>query len=121
MRRLLALIAIATSLSCGSDTLGPVQTVDGQWNGIQNGYSLSLSLGQNGDVVTGFAEIVGIGGGGSGTAAGTFAYPTLDITISVPGALDVHYKGTMSNSEAKIFGHLDGSGFNNLEVDVKKK
>jgi hypothetical protein len=121
MRRLLVLAAIAASLSCGSDILGPVQTADGSWSGVQNGYSLGLSMTQTGTSVTGIADIVGVGGGGSGTLTGTFVYPTLDITISVPGAVDVSYKGTMSSSQAKIFGHLNGSGFTNLELDVLKK
>ena len=121
MRRLLAVVAIAAALGCGSDILGPVQTVDGQWLGVQNGYSVSFNLAQNDTIVTGVAEIVGIGGSGSGTASGTFVYPTLTITITIPGALDVNYKGAMSTTQAKIFGKLNGSGFNNLEVYVKKK
>jgi hypothetical protein len=121
MRRLFAVVAIAAALGCGSDILGPVHTADGQWLGVQNGYSVSFNLVQNDTIVTGVAEIVGIGGAGSGTASGTFVYPTLSITISIPGALDVHYKGDMSTTQAKIFGKLNGSGFDNLEVDVKKK
>jgi hypothetical protein len=37
----------------------------------------------------------------------------------LPGLQDVSYKGAMSSSQAKIFGQLNGSGFNNLELDVK--
>jgi len=121
MRRLIALLAIAASLGCGSDVLGPVQTVDGNWNGIQNGYSMSLSLTQNGTAVTGSVDLLGIGVSAVGTASGTFVYPNLDLTLSFAGVNDVSYKGTMSGSEAKIFGHLDGSGFSNLAIDVRKK
>lgn len=121
MRRFPAVLAIAAVLGCGSDILGPVQTVDGQWLGVQNGYSVSLSLAQNDTIVTGVAEIVGIGGSGSGTVSGTFVYPTLNVTITVPGTVDVNYKGAMSQTQAKIFGKLNGSGFDNLEVDIKKK
>ena len=118
MRRLLALFAIAASLSCGSDILGPVQTVDGHWTGTQNGYAMGLALSQSGTTVSGTADFAGVGGAVSGAVAGTFVYPTVDLTISIPGLTDVSYKGTMSTSQAKIFGQLNGSGFTNLELDV---
>jgi hypothetical protein len=121
MRRFLALIAITVSLGCGSDLLGPVQTVDGNWNGIQNGYSMSLSLAQTGTTVSGTADFLGVGGAASGVVSGTFVYPALNLTISIPNVDDVNYKGTMSTTQAKIFGNLNGSGFNNLELDVHKK
>jgi hypothetical protein len=121
MRRLFALVAIAASLGCGSDILGPVQTVDGTWSGIQNGYSMSLSLTQTGTTVTGVTEIVGIGGSAAGTVSGTFVYPTVNITLSFQSVPDVTYKGTMSDSQAKIFGQLNGAGFDNLEIDVRKR
>ena len=119
MRRFLALVAIAASLSCGSDILGPVQTVDGHWSGIQNGYSMGLDLSQSGATVSGTADFIGVGGQASGAVEGSFVYPTLNITITLPGLVDVTYKGTMSQSQAKIFGQLNGSGFVNLELDVK--
>jgi hypothetical protein len=119
MRRLFAAIAILVSFGCGSDILGPVQTVDGNWSGIQNGYSMSLSLAQSGTSVSGEADFIGVGGSASGTVSGTFVYPNVDFTISIAGVPDVSYKGTMSTSQAKIFGKLDGSGFNQLELDVK--
>jgi hypothetical protein len=121
MRRLLALVAIVASFGCGSDILGPVQTVDGNWTGLQNGYSMSLSLSQTGTSVTGTADFLGVGGAASGTVSGTFVYPALNITITFPSVSDVNYKGTMSESQAKIFGQLNGSGFTNLELDVKKR
>ena len=46
MRRFFALATLAFALGCGDKTLGPVMTVDGSWAGVQNGYSLSLSLTQ---------------------------------------------------------------------------
>lgn len=119
MRRLFAALAILVSFGCGSDILGPVQTVDGRWSGIQNGYSMGLSLTQSGNSVSGEADLLGVGGGASGTVSGTFVYPTVDFIISIPGFPDVTYKGTMSTSQAKIFAKLDGSGFNQVELDIK--
>jgi len=121
MRRFLTLAALAVSLGCGSDVLGPVQTVDGNWTGTQNGYSMGMSLTQFGTNVSGTADFAGVGGGATGSVAGTFVYPNLTITISIPNLVDVTYTGTMSTSQAKIFGTLNGSGFTNLELDVHKQ
>ncbi len=119
MRRLLAAVAILATFGCGSDILGPVQTVDGRWSGIQNGYSMSMALTQSGTSVSGEADFIGVGGTASGTVSGTFVYPTVDFIITIPNLADVTYKGTMSASQAKIFGKLDGSGFTQLELDIK--
>lgn len=122
MRRFLALATVVFALGCGDDTLGPVMTADGNWAGVQNGYSLSLSLTQatTGEV-TGTAFIASVATATDATVAGTFVYPTLNITISATDFQPVTYTGTMSATEAKIFGKLNGSGFTNLELDVKKK
>jgi hypothetical protein len=71
--------------------------------------------------VSGTADFIGVGGAASGVVSGSFVYPSLDLTITIPNVADVSYKGTMSTTEAKIFGALNGSGFNNLELDVHKK
>ena len=119
MRRLFAAVAILATFGCGSDILGPVQTVDGRWSGIQNGYSMSMSLTQSGTSVSGEADFIGVGGSASGAVSGTFVYPNVNFTITIPNLADVSYKGTMSTSQAKIFGKLDGSGFAQLELDIK--
>jgi len=122
MRRLIALTTLLFALGCGDDTLGPVQTVDGSWAGVQNGYSLSLSLTQaNTGEVTGTAFVASAAVATEATVSGTFVYPTLHITISASSFVPVEYVGEMSQTEAKIFGKLNGSGFSNVQVDVKKK
>ena len=122
MRRFLTLATVVFALGCGENTLGPVMTVDGSWTGVQNGYSLSLSLTQSmtGDV-TGTAFVASTAISTNATVVGTFVYPTLHVTINAPNFVPVDYVGTMSATEAKIFGKLNGSGFSNVEVDVKKK
>jgi hypothetical protein len=121
MRRFLFL-ALVLIAGCGESTLGPVQTVDGQWSGLQNGYSISFSLTQSGTSVTGSTLIAGVGGSTEGTVAGTFVYPTVHLQLTYAGIQgDVSYDGTMSQTEAKIFGKLNGSGLSNVEIDVRKK
>src|SRR5689334_1793454 len=122
MRRFFALATLAFALGCGDKTLGPVMTVDGSWAGVQNGYSLSLSLTQaNTGEVTGTAFVASTAVATEATVSGTFAYPTLHITISASNFVPVEYVGEMSQTEAKIFGKLNGSGFSNVQMDVKKK
>ena len=122
MRRLLATLFVAVlATGCGSDTLGPVTTIDGQWAGLQNGYSMSFFVMQTDSLVTGTVAMGGVAGVAEGTVSGTFKYPAIDLKFSFDGSQDVSYKGTMSQAEAKIGGMLNGSGFVNLPFDVKKK
>ncbi|HEY9225574.1 MAG TPA: hypothetical protein VIP11_02930 [Gemmatimonadaceae bacterium] len=120
MRRFFAFGLLALALGC-SDTLGPVQTVDGEWDGIQNGYSMALALTQTGTDVVGTAQIGNVGGFGAGNVVGTFKYPTVDLTIVVEGLDPITYKGTMSSSEAVINARLNGAGIKNVEINVKKR
>ena len=118
----LYLLAASLLIACGGDTTLPaVKTVDGQWAGTQNGYALSMNLTQTGTDVAGSAVIGSNGGVVSGTAAGTFVYPDFRVTLNVQGFLPVDYVGTMSATEARIIGKMNGSGLNNIEVDLKKK
>ncbi|MFI5229059.1 MAG: hypothetical protein ACHQWU_08320 [Gemmatimonadales bacterium] len=122
MRRLLVLALASTLLACGGDSLlGPVTTADGEWTGTQSGYALSLNLTQVDTSVAGSTELTGVGGSTAGTASGTFIYPTLHLEIIVPGFETFVYDGTMSTTQAKIFGKLNGSGFTNVEIDVHKR
>ena len=122
MRRLFAIACLIAAAGCGDSTLAPVQTVDGSWTGVQNGYSISFSLTQSGSTVTGTTLIAGISGAADGTVSGTFEYPTLHLDLTLTGIVgNVTYDGTMSQTEAKIFGKLNGSGVTNVEIDVRKK
>jgi hypothetical protein len=122
MKRFLAVLAAAAVLGCGGDsTLAPVQTIDGQWAGLENGYAFSINVLQSGTDVSGTAIIGSNGGAVPGTATGTFVYPDVHLTLSFPGFLPVDYFGTMSASEAKIDGKLNGSGLVNIQISLKKK
>jgi hypothetical protein len=121
LNRLLLPLALAALAGCHDSPGEPVTTVDGQWSGVQNGYSLSFNLTQADTLTSGGVVIASTGGSFGGTASGTFKYPALHLTITIPGFDNATYDGTMSSTEAKIFGKLNGSGLNNVEVDVVKK
>jgi len=78
-------------------------------------------MAQTDTIVNGTALIANVGGANEGTLSGTFVYPAVHLTLVFPGFDPVKYDGTMSQSEAKIFGRLNGSGIENVEVDVHKK
>ena len=120
LRRFLLPIVLAALVGCNSSPGEPVTTVDGQWSGVQNGYSLSFNLTQADTLVSGTVEVAGAGGAFAGTTSGTFKYPALTRTISIPGFVNSSYNGTMSSSEAKIFGTFNG-GVSPVEIDVVKK
>jgi hypothetical protein len=121
MRRSLFFAALAFTLACFPDTLGPVQTIDGQWSGIQNGFSMSLIVDQDGNAVTGYADIGSVAGYIEGEVTGTFDYPNVDLTIQVPNVVPITYKGTLSSTQAVISAKLNGGGFDNLQLDVRKR
>ena len=66
MRKLLfARLAVA---ACGDSPLAPVQTVDGSWSGLANGYSLSLVMTQSDSIVIGSRPIANTAGANQGTS-----------------------------------------------------
>ncbi|HEY6826745.1 MAG TPA: hypothetical protein VI259_07800 [Gemmatimonadaceae bacterium] len=122
MRRLLAVLAFIATTSCTDSTLGPVQTIDGTWSGVDNGYSLSLSLAQDASgAVTGAVSLANLTGVFQGTVSGTFVRPDVHLKFNIPGVEEIAYDGTMSTTEAKIFARMNGAGINNAEVDVRKR
>jgi hypothetical protein len=122
MRRLFAALLLVAVAGCGSETLAPVNTVDGSWTGTSSGYELSLALAQNDSgAVNGTVELLGRLGTLFGTTTGTFVYPELTLTINVDGFEPVTYVGEMSTTEARIDGVLNGSGFDNVQIGVKKQ
>jgi hypothetical protein len=122
MRRLLAAFALIVAASCTDSTLDPVQTADGVWSGVENGYSISMDMLQGaGGVVTGEVSLANLTGVFEGTITGTFVYPNLNVKFNFPGIDEVDYVGTMSTTEAKIFGKMNGAGVNNVDLDVRKR
>ena len=126
MRRLFAIAFVAISaisvLGCGDDSLAPVMTVDGEWSGVQNGYSVSLNLIQAADgSVSGNALVAGVSGATQAPVSGTFTFPALALTITPASFEPFTYTGTMSQTSARIDGKLNGSGFSNLVVNISKR
>ncbi len=122
MRRSLV-VALLLVAGCGSDkVLAPVQTVDGEWKGTQNGFALSMSMVQTGTELSACSVVIGRNGGFvTGTCTGTFVYPALHAKIAVTGFQSLDYDATMSQAEAKLVGALNGSGLDHVAVDIRKQ
>ncbi len=121
MRRWIAAALLAVCASCGSDLLGPTMSCAGNWIGTENGYNLGLQMVQTDTTVTGIVRITGNFGFAEGTIAGVCPYPAVNLTINVQGFDPITYVGTLSPTSATIAGKLNGSGFQNLEIDVQKQ
>lgn len=121
MRRFLILAAVLVA-GCGDHILGPVQTVDGTWSGTHNGFAISLTMAQSDTVVFGNGTVSGVAGSADVVITGTFKYPNLDVFLGGSEVSEpAEYTATMSQTQAKLFGHLNGGGFTNMEFDMAKK
>ncbi len=113
---------MATAAACGDSPLAPVQTADGTWQGVQSGFALTLIMAQTDTTISGCTAFIGSNGGQArGTCTGSFVYPNLKLKVSIESFVPFDYQATMSSNEAKMFGHMNGSGLNNLEMDIKKQ
>ena len=110
MRRLLAVLALVSFTACGKlgSDFGP--QIDGSWSGSANGQLISMQLIQTGNV-TGVATLA-LGGGSSRTYAvsGTFANPTLKVTLSTSQPAETIEMETVVTGRTMI-GNVTGGGF----------
>jgi hypothetical protein len=121
MRWLLAGALAVSLVACGESTLGPTSTLDGVWAGTTPGYQLSMTLTQTDTLVTGTALLAGVAGFAEFEVTGTLRSHTVALIAIAPGFEPVKYDGTLSTTEAVINGRLDGSGFNKLQMNLKKR
>lgn len=124
-RSIIAVLAIAALVACGGGDKGtaPVPTVVGSWAGsfpistTQNA-TLSFVLTQTGGAVSGTGQIA------SGTTTipltitGTFAAPSLALTMNATGYSSSSFAGTVSGTS--MTGTLNGSGFSNQAVTLTR-
>jgi hypothetical protein len=89
---------------------------------VDNGYSISMNMTQDASgAVVGEVSLANLTGFFEGTISGTFVQPNLHVKFNFPGIEEISYDGTMSTTEAKIFGKMNGAGINNTDLDVRKK
>lgn len=122
-RSLVATVALAVFLNgCGGDSTGPNEraNLNGQWTGVvtigESSATMSLTLTHNRD--TNAIQGAGTFGSFAVSASGTFARPTVTLTLTSTGYEDMNFTGT--HDDGVITGRLNGSGFLNDPLVLRK-
>jgi hypothetical protein len=108
MRRLLAIVALATLASCSDPLIE--NTVTGTWRGSSGAESFILVMQQSGTVVAGTGTMTSAAAGPrSLSISGNYQQPAFSGTLSPDGAQPITFVGT---SEGRtLVGTLTGGGF----------
>jgi hypothetical protein len=107
MRRLLAVVALATLASC-SDPLRE-NTVTGTWRGSSTGQSFILVMQQSGTAVAGNGTITSTAGSRTLSISGNYQQPSFSGTLIPDGAQPITLVGTTEGNT--LVGTLTGGGF----------
>ena len=117
---LVLLLAVVPLAACGHDkSTGPAPTLAGRWVGTFSYGTMSMTLTQSGQVVSGSATMTG---GGSSMNFGVSGYlhnPNLTLALTESGYYDVTLTGTLSGD--KITGQLNDSGFSGETVALTRQ
>jgi hypothetical protein len=108
MRRLLALVALATLAGCSDPLID--NTVTGTWRGSSAGQSLILVMQQSGTVVAGTGTITSTAGTRTLSISANYQQPAFSGTLLPTGAQPITLVGTTEGST--LVGTLTGGGFN---------
>ena len=107
MRRLLAVVALATLAGC-SDPLRE-NTVTGTWRGSSTGQSFILVMQQSGSAVAGNGTITSTAGTRTLSITGNYQQPAFSATLLPTGAQPITLAGTAEGNT--LVGTLTGGGF----------
>jgi len=111
MRRILAVVALATLPAC--DSFNPLveNTVTGTWRGSSAGQSFVVVMQQSGTTVAGSGTITSTAAGARNlSVAGTFNQPAFSATFTPNGAQGINFIATVEGKT--MVGTLTGGGFN---------
>ena len=111
MRRLLAVLALATLAAC--DSFDPLtdSTVTGTWRGSSAGQTFVVVMQQAGTTVAGSGTVTSTAAGTRTlSVSGTFNQPAFSGTFTPNGAAAITYNATVEGRS--MVGTLTGGGFN---------
>jgi len=115
-----AVVGLALTACGGGDSNGPSRpNLDGGWSGSNAGITLTMALNENRSSVTGDGNITSINGSFALTISGTFADPSVALTMSATGFQDLSFTGSLT-SGTSMTGTLNGSGFNGFSITLNK-
>ena len=111
MRRVLAIVALATLAACDSVDPRVENSVAGTWRGSSAGQTFVLVMQQaSSGTVAGSGTVTSAGTTRNLSISGTFLQPAFSATFTPNGAAAITYNGTVENRS--IVGTLTGGGFN---------
>ena len=127
----LALVALVAMLALGLGGCGgesatepppPPPTVSGAWSGTSQGVTLNLTLVEGaGGAVSGSGNIVGTDANMALTVRqGSHAYPDLSLVLGATGYQDMNFAARLG-SATQMTGTLNGSGFDNFNLNLNKR
>lgn len=110
----------------GGDSAGPGSAVDveGTWSGrvsASNGMSatLEIDVGESAGKVSGTGWLIVTGDSLGLSVSGSYDAPTIDAVISSQGFQPMDLTATVS--EGQMVGTLDGSGFENRAITLRRE
>lgn len=100
----------------------PDPTVSGSWSGTSQGLTMNLTLSEGvGGAVSGSGNIVGDADNlALIVRQGTHVYPNLTLILGATGFQDLNFTARLS-SATQMTGTLNGSGFDNFNLNLTKK
>ena len=107
-------------VACGTEP-EIVPTVSGTWHGASSGWTLHLTLTENGGAISGSGSITPTGGPSQPltVGSGAHAHPDVSLTLQASGFEDMLFTGELITTE-RINGQLDGSGFDAFVINLDK-
>lgn len=122
--RWLLLLLILTLPACDSGAEDEDPSLNGSWQGTTTisglTVGMAMQLNEASGAVTGNGTVsapdpVAV------TITGTYTYPNVSLTLRSTSFADLSFAGTVSGDGKAISGSLNGSGFNNFGLTIRKQ
>lgn len=114
------LLILAVALASCKEPTAPTPTVNGSWSGTVGAQRITVTMGQTGATVTGSGTMTGTPRGTLAmSVTGTYAHPSLSITLSNAMVQPLNF--TATQSAGTLRGSLQGSGFNGETLILVKQ
>ena len=119
----LATLITASTLAC-SDSLGPQSVVHGTWTGSASDsaatLTATLTLSESKGTISGSGNLSGPGGAAAITVTGTHTGANVSLTLAIAGFQPANFTGTVAADGLRMFGTLNGSGFQHFVITLTR-
>jgi hypothetical protein len=119
---LLTLTLVGVGCDSGGDDEDP--NLDGRWLGtttVQGAtFTADLQINENGGNVNATGTVTFINPLAV-SATGTYNFPNVSMTIQSSGFEDLNFSGTLSADGDQLTGSMNGSGFDNFSITLRRQ